>query len=139
MDFKDMFQSKYRSILYSYLKESTEAALYQGQKFSRKAMEHQISPEEIINVHCTALKELFPDLPQEVFASCDFLLEVMMDYGLAYQEHQSLRDQQLEIRSEIEIAASVQDNLLETKIPQIDVLDIGAISIPAKQMNGDYY
>jgi phosphoserine phosphatase RsbU/P len=139
MDFKDMFESKYRSILYSYLKESTEAALYQGQKFSRKAMEHQISPEEIINVHCTALKELFPDLPQEVFASLDFLLEVMMDYGLAYQEHQSLRDQQLEIRSEIEIAASVQDNLLETKIPQIDALDIGAISIPAKQMNGDYY
>lgn len=139
MEFKDLFESTYRGILSSYLKESTEAALYQGQKLSRKAIEDQISPEEIINVHCSALKNLFPDLPQQVLSSFDFLLEVMMDYGLAYQEHQSLRDQQLEIRSEIEIAASVQDNLLETQIPQIDELDIGAISIPAKQMNGDYY
>jgi sigma-B regulation protein RsbU (phosphoserine phosphatase) len=43
------------------------------------------------------------------------------------------------MKSEIEIAASVQDNLLETEIPQIDDLDIGAISVPAKQMNGDFY
>lgn len=62
-----------------------------------------------------------------------------MGYGLAYQEHQSLRDQQLEIRSEIQIAANVQQTLLETSVPTIDSLDIGAISVPAKQMNGDYH
>lgn len=139
MEFKDTLESRYRGILRSYLKESTEIALYRGQKFSRNAIEHQISPEEIINLHCKVMKDLFPDIPQEVLASFDFLLEVMMDYGLAYQEHQSLRDQQFEIRAEMEIAASVQDNLLETQIPQIEALDIGAISIPAKQMNGDYY
>ena len=139
MEFKDVLESRYRGILRSYLKESTEAALYQGQKFSRNAIENQISPEEIINLHCKVMKDLVPDIPKEVLTSFEFLLEVMMDYGLAYQEHQSLRDQQFEIRAEMEIAASVQDNLLETEIPQIEALDIGAISIPAKQMNGDYY
>jgi phosphoserine phosphatase RsbU/P len=139
MDVTDVFESKYREILLSYLKESTEAALYQGQKFSRKAIEQQISPEEVIHAHCIAMKDLFPDLPKEVLSSFDFLLEVMMDYGLAYQEHQSLRNQQFEIKSEIEIAASVQDTLLETAVPELEEVDIGAISIPAKQMNGDYY
>jgi phosphoserine phosphatase RsbU/P len=139
MDFKAILESSYREILRSYLKEASETALYQGQRFSRKSIENQISPEEIVSIHCKVLKDLFPDIQKEVLASFDFLIEFMMDYGLAYQEHQSLRDQQLEIKSEIQIAASIQENLLETPIPQIDDLDIGATSIPSKQMNGDYY
>jgi phosphoserine phosphatase RsbU/P len=139
MEFQDILESRYRGLLRRYLKESTEIALYQGQKFTRNAIEHQISPEEIINIHCKVMKDLFPEIPQEVLLSFDFLLEVMMGYGLAYHEHQSLRGKQSELRAEMEIAASVQGNLLETEIPQIKALDIGVISIPAKQMNGDYY
>jgi phosphoserine phosphatase RsbU/P len=139
MDYRDFLETKYSELLRNYLNEQTETALYQGQKFSRKTIEHQIPPEEIISTHRKVLQELFPDIQQEVLSSLDFLLEVMMGYGLAYQEHQSLRDQQLEIRSEIQIAANVQQTLLETSIPAIDSLDIGAISVPAKQMNGDYH
>jgi phosphoserine phosphatase RsbU/P len=139
MNFRERLEPRYRAILENYLTKSTEVALYQGHRFSRQAIEQQISPEEIINVHRTALKDLLPDLPNEVLASFDFLLEVMMDYGLAYQEHQSLRDKQFEIKSEIEVAVSLQDTLLETQIPQTEAVDIGAISVPAKQMNGDYY
>ncbi|MED4400584.1 PP2C family protein-serine/threonine phosphatase [Metabacillus fastidiosus] len=139
MDFKDSLESDYREILRSYLKESNEIALYRGQKFSRESIKQQISPEEIISLHCRVLQDLFPDIQKEVLSSFDFLLEVMMDYGLAYQEHQSLRDRQLEIKSEIQIAANVQETLLETKIPQVKHLDIGAISVPAKQINGDYH
>ncbi|MEY2194136.1 PP2C family protein-serine/threonine phosphatase [Neobacillus sp. BF23-41] len=135
----EIFKSRYRHLLRSYLKESSEKALYQAQLFSRKSILQQISPEEIVSLHSEALKEIFPDIQKEVLLSFDFLLEVMIDYGLAYQEHQCMRDQQLEIKSEIEIAASIQENLLETSIPQMDDLDIGATSIPAKQMNGDFY
>ena len=135
----EIFKSRYLHLLRSYLKESSEKALYQAQLFSRKSILQQISPEEIISLHSEALKEIFPDIQEEVLLSFDFLLEVMVDYGLAYQEHQSMRDQQLEIKTEIEIAASIQENLLETSIPQMDDLDIGATSIPAKQMNGDFY
>src|SRR6478672_7989709 len=139
MDFKAILESSYRELLRSYLEESSETALYQGQRFSRKSIEHQVSPEEIISIHCKVLKELFPAIPKEILSSFDFLIEFMMDYGLAYQEHQSLREQQFEMKSELEIAATIQENLLETPIPKHDDLDIGAISIPAKEMNGDYY
>ncbi|WP_226530326.1 PP2C family protein-serine/threonine phosphatase [Metabacillus niabensis] len=139
MDYRDVLEPKYRELLRNYLNEQTETALYQGQKFSRKTIEHQIPPEEIISTHRKVLQELFPNIQKDVLASLDFLLEVMMGYGLAYQEHQSLRDQQLEIRSEIQIAANVQQTLLETTVPCIHSLDIGAISVPAKQMNGDYH
>lgn len=139
MDFKAILESSYRELLQRYLEDSSETALYQGQMFSRKSLEHQISPEEIISMHYRVLKDLFPDIPQEVLSSFDFLIEFMMDYGLAYQEHQSLRNQQSEIKAEIQIAASLQESLLETQIPEHDEMDIGAISVPAKQMNGDYY
>ncbi|MGG1679212.1 PP2C family protein-serine/threonine phosphatase [Neobacillus sp. NRS-1170] len=139
MDFKAILESSYREILNRYLEDSSETALYQGQMFSRKSIEQFISPEEIIGIHCKVLHEIFPDMPKEVLSSFDFLIQFMMDYGLAYQEHQSLRDKQLEIKSEIQIAASIQETLLETPIPQNEDLDIGAISIPAKQMNGDYH
>jgi len=139
MDFKLILESSYREILRRYIEESSEAALYQGQMFSRKSIKQQIPPEEIIAIHCKVLKDFFPDISREIVASFDFLIEFMMDYGLAYQEHQSLRDKQLEISSEIEIAASIQENLLETPIPNVEDVDIGAISIPAKKMNGDFY
>ncbi|WP_175638012.1 PP2C family protein-serine/threonine phosphatase [Metabacillus schmidteae] len=139
MDYRDVLEPRYRELLRNFLNEQTETALYQGQKFSRKTIEHQIPPEEIISTHRKVLQELFPDIQKDVLSSLDFLLEVMIGYGLAYQEHQSLRDQQLEIRSEIQIAANVQQTLLETSVPTIQSLDIGAISVPAKHMNGDYH
>ncbi|BDG78752.1 MULTISPECIES: phosphoserine phosphatase RsbU [Bacillus] len=139
MDFREVIEQRYHQLLSRYIAELTETSLYQAQKFSRKTIEHQIPPEEIISIHRKVLKELYPSLPEDVFHSLDFLIEVMIGYGMAYQEHQTLRGIQQEIKSEIEIAANVQQTLLGTKIPEEEALDIGAISVPAKQMSGDYY
>ncbi|MDD9314251.1 PP2C family protein-serine/threonine phosphatase [Cytobacillus firmus] len=139
MDFREMMESKYRDILENYIKEQSEQALYQGQKFSRKSIEHKISPEEIISVHKNLIGELYPDLPEYVHHSFDILLEVMIGYGFAYREHQSLKHIQQELRTEMEIAANVQQTLLGTQVPSVEGLDIGAISVPAKHMNGDYF
>lgn len=139
MDFREIMTDKYREIIIEYLREQSETTLYKGQKFSRKSIEEQIPPEEIISIHKSLLLEFFPELPQSVVSSFDVLLEVMVGYGLAYQEHQSLRDKQMEYRSEIEIAANVQQTLLGTSVPTVKGLDIGALSVPAKHMNGDYY
>nr|WP_251034628.1 PP2C family protein-serine/threonine phosphatase [Pseudomonas sp. ISL-88] len=139
VDFREVIEQRYHQLLSRYIAELTETSLYQAQKFSRKTIEHQVPPEEIISIHRKVVKELYPDLPEDVFHSLDFLIEVMIGYGMAYQEHQSLRDIQQELRSEIEIAANVQQTLLGTKIPDEEELDIGAISVPAKQMSGDYY
>ncbi|GGM34418.1 phosphoserine phosphatase RsbU [Paraliobacillus quinghaiensis] len=129
----------YRSLLKEYLLTKNETALYQAEQFSKLSMQHNISPEEIIHVHIEALKELYPDLTQEVNDSLNFLLEAMISYGLAYQEFQTLREKQSELQSEISVAASMQQTLLSTVKPEIKGLDIGAISVPANQMSGDYY
>ncbi|MFJ5625493.1 PP2C family protein-serine/threonine phosphatase [Peribacillus loiseleuriae] len=139
MAYRENMKNKYREALSTYLRDQTEQALYQGQKISKKSIEHNIAPEEIINIHKNILMDVYPDTPGEVLDSLDFLLEVMMGYGFAYREHQSLRHIQQELKTEIEIAANVQSTLLETTIPNVDGLEIGALSVPARQMSGDYY
>ncbi|KKK35979.1 phosphoserine phosphatase [Mesobacillus campisalis] len=139
MDFREMMESQYRELLENYSKEQSEQALYSSQKLSRKIIENKVSPEEIISLHKSLLIEMHPEVPDYVLHSFDVLLEIMIAFGLAYREHQSLRHKQEELRSEMEIAANVQQTLLGTKVPEIEGLDIGAISIPAKHMNGDYF
>ncbi|RTR28495.1 phosphoserine phosphatase [Robertmurraya yapensis] len=139
MPFREAMEAKYRDILAKYIEEQKESTLYLAQKFSRKSIENQVTPEEIISLHKMILQEMYPEMPTYVTHSFDLLLEIMLGYGFAYREHQSLRHQQKELRSEIEIAANVQHTLLDTEIPVVEGLDIGAISVPARLMNGDYY
>ncbi|WP_046179985.1 SpoIIE family protein phosphatase [Domibacillus tundrae] len=139
MNFRDTMLDEYKEILKTYINDQTEQSLYMSQKFSRKSIEFKISPEEMISLHKTSIMELEPELPESLLLSLDILLEVMMSYGLAYREHQSLRMIQRELINEIEVAASMQQTLLGTQIPRIPSMDIGAISVPAKQMSGDYY
>ncbi|QTM98131.1 SpoIIE family protein phosphatase [Sediminibacillus dalangtanensis] len=131
--------SNYRDLLKQYIRTQDETALYQAEQFSKLSMQQNISPEEIINVHIQALQDLYPELPEGIESSMNFLLEAMISYGLAYQEFQSLREQQLALKSEISVAASMQQTLLTTVKPEVEGLEIGAISIPANQMNGDYH
>lgn len=135
----EKMQDVYKKILSSYIESQTEEVLYQGQELSRKMLTDNISPEELISVHKKILEEVCPNVSKDVLHSLDFLLEVMIGYGIAYREHQNLRHRQREIQSEIEIAANVQQTLLETKVPNIPSVEIGAINVPAKHMSGDYY
>ncbi|SDH80976.1 sigma-B regulation protein RsbU (phosphoserine phosphatase) [Alteribacillus persepolensis] len=134
-----LMQEQYTKILKKYLEEKNETGLYHAQQFSKKVLENQISPEEVVSLHLDALEKYFPDLPQGVFDSFEFLLEVMMGYGMAYREHQSLRDKQKELETEINVAASMQQTFLPKEIPSVDALDVGVISVPASKMSGDYY
>ncbi|MFD2680830.1 PP2C family protein-serine/threonine phosphatase [Bacillus seohaeanensis] len=139
MSFRELMDSRYKEILETYIKKQEEQALYLGQKFSRKTIEHHVSPEEIISLHKSAILEMEPELSEKVLNSFDILLEVMIGYGFAYREHQSLRSKQQELNNEIDIASNMQQTLLGTKIPETEELDIGAISVPARKMNGDYH
>ncbi|WP_186576330.1 PP2C family protein-serine/threonine phosphatase [Aquibacillus kalidii] len=139
MDTLKLDLENYRELLKQYIETQDESSLYQVEQFSKMSMQQKISPEEIVNAHIHALRKLYPELPAEVNTSFDFLLESMISYGLAYQEFQALREKQLELKSEISVAASMQQTLLSTVRPQVKGLDIGAVSVPANQMNGDYY
>lgn len=132
------FKRQYKGILESYILRQTERNLYEGQNFSRQLIQKNISPEEVISIHKASLEEILSDVPEEVWHSFDLLIEVMIRYGLALKEHQTLIQKQQNIQMEMELAANVQQTLLKTKVPTVCDLDIGIISVPAKEMNGDY-
>ncbi|MGM8216630.1 PP2C family protein-serine/threonine phosphatase [Bacillaceae bacterium W0354] len=129
----------YKNLLLKYIQTKDEAILYQAEQFSKSSIKNNISPDEIVNIHYQAILELFPNLDKGIKDSFHFLIETMIAYGLAHQEYQVLREKQIELRSEIEIAANMQNTLLRTTIPDYKSLDIGAKSVAAKIMNGDYY
>ncbi len=136
---RDQWFDKYQDLLEEYMENRDETNLYKGQQLSRYMLERNMSPEETISLHIDVLNHLEPNMDPKIRASFDFLLEVMIGYGFAYREHQSLRTKQQQLESEIEIAANVQQSLLVGEIPDYDPLEIGVISKPAKKMSGDYY
>ncbi|MDQ0208566.1 PP2C family protein-serine/threonine phosphatase [Alkalicoccobacillus murimartini] len=132
-------ETSYKKILQSYLDTGSEQVLYEAQQFTRTLLEHQTSPEELVSLHRSIMDQLYPDLPEDIQASFDFLLEAMMGYGMAYREHQILRDRQQELEAEIDVAAKMQQTLLPREELSVEGLDVGVVSVPAKKMSGDYY
>ncbi|WP_342526327.1 PP2C family protein-serine/threonine phosphatase [Chryseomicrobium sp. FSL W7-1435] len=131
-------ERQYKAILRNYLEQQNELNLYEGQTFSKQLIQKNISPEEMIGIHRAALEEVVADIPDTIDHSFDLLIEVMVRYGLALHEHQNLIQKQENFRIEMDLAANVQKTLLKTTVPYIEGLDIGMLSVPAREMNGDY-
>ena len=131
-------QIQYKKILADYLKNQTERNLYIGQNFIRQLIQKKVTPEEVISIHKHAVEQIYPDITSEILNSFDFLIEIMVHFGLTVQEHQSLLVQQEELRIEMNVATKIQSMLLKTAIPTVNELDIGMVSIPIRKMNGDY-
>src|SRR5699024_4087614 len=71
--------------------------------------------------------------------SMQFLLEALIAYRKGHEQYTKLKEESQELKAEMEVAASMQQTLLTHDIPSISGLDIGAITVPYKQLNGDYY
>src|SRR5699024_2131835 len=111
---------EYKDLLASYLESQGEQSLYGVELVSKAFIKNNILPEEIINLHIRALKELYPNLFKDFEHSMDFLLEAMISYGLAHQEIQILKEEQMELKSEISVAAEMQQTLLKTNKTEIE-------------------
>lgn len=129
----------YKALLKDYIETLDEGSLYGVEQISKLFIQDNIPPDEIVNIHNQALMELRPELSKDVQHAMHFLLGTMISYGLAHREIEALRESQYKLKSEISVAASMQETFLATTKPQIDNLDIGVISVPAEQMNGDYH
>lgn len=129
----------YKDLLKRYIESQDEKSLYGVEQVSKAFIQKNILPEEIVNVHMRAMEDIYPDLSESYRRSLNFLLEAMISYGLAHQEFQMLREKQVEIKSEMAVAANMQNTLLRSSIPEIDGLDIGIKSEPANDLNGDYH
>lgn len=134
-------KNQYMSLLGQYLKYQTERNLYLGQNFSRKLVQKNITPEEVISIHKESLEEIYSgsdNFTEDMRNALDFLTEFMIQYGLALGKQKNLLKKQEEMDHELELAANVQKTMLKTTIPEIEGLSLGSVSIPARKMNGDY-
>ncbi|SEN38956.1 PP2C family protein-serine/threonine phosphatase [Lihuaxuella thermophila] len=132
-------QKQYERLLASYIRDPREDHLYSAQQLSKWIMEQRIPPEELVNFHISTVKKLLPDLPPQLKHSFDLLIEVMIGYGVAYQETEKLVNRQRELENEIDVAARMQQTLLPENPPPLPGTEIGVISVAANRMSGDYY
>ncbi|WP_241254604.1 PP2C family protein-serine/threonine phosphatase [Brevibacillus sp. SYP-B805] len=131
-------QAQYKEILQAYLEGRGETQLYLAQQLGKWFLKQNVAPEEIIDMHLHTMEEMV-DMPEPVRESFQLLTEVMIEYGNTYREHRSLRSRQKQLESEIEVAVTMQQTLLSEKVPSLEGVDIGLVSVPAKKMSGDYY
>jgi sigma-B regulation protein RsbU (phosphoserine phosphatase) len=131
-------KERYIRILQAYLDGKGEDQLYVAQQLSKWLLASNVSPEEVVDIHVRALEDCgeLPDFIRETF---HILTEVMIEYGSAYRALSSLRSKQQQLESEIEVAAAMQQTLLPQQLPALPGVEIGLVSVPAKQMGGDYY
>jgi sigma-B regulation protein RsbU (phosphoserine phosphatase) len=129
----------YQDLLRQYLDTDNHCFLHEAKAMSVSFVSRNIFPEEIVRIHKHAIDSLYGEKENDYKRSLEFLLEALMAYREAHVEYDRLRLEQLELKSEIQVAANMQKNLLRTSIPTMEGADIGAMSIPYHQMNGDYF
>lgn len=86
----------YAEILEEYLRTRSEGALYRASILSHVCIEQALGPEDIVGLHTEALQRLQANFTyrQQARAAGDghqFLLEVMISYGIQYREYLDLR------------------------------------------------
>jgi len=77
----------------------------------------------------------FPEADERLLSSFANQAAVSLENARLYKE--SLEKERME--RELELAATIQRNLLPHKTPEIEGCDISALSIPCRQVGGDYY
>jgi signal transduction histidine kinase len=89
----------YRAILSEYLRTHSEAALYRVSILSQSLVSSGLGPEDIVALHCESLDRALEGLGYREQArgmsdAQQFLLEVMIAYGVQYKEYLELRLQE---------------------------------------------
>src|SRR5699024_867242 len=126
---------EYVTLLERILETKETYYLEKAKEMSASFADRNIQAEEIVRMHKNALESLMNEERTEYKHSLDFLLESMIAYREALDEYKALELEQWELKSEIQIAANMQQTLLRTKKPVIEGVDIGALSVPHHQMN----
>lgn len=109
---------RYGEALDEFIRTGGEAALYQASLLSRSFVEQGIGPEEIIALHVEALAAATADLSdrEQARAATDglqFLLEVMITYGVQHKQYLELRLRELASSeaSKAEVIAAIAHEL----------------------------
>jgi signal transduction histidine kinase len=104
---------RYGEVLAEYLQTRGERQLFEASLLSNRFVEAGVGPDEIIALHVEALDQAlqgtsFREQARAIGDSHQFLLDVMIAYGLKYREYFEMKKQ------EGERAAEARDELLAT-------------------------
>jgi signal transduction histidine kinase len=109
---------RYAAALADYLKTQREAALYEASLLSQLFVEQRAGPEEIVALHFESLDQLLRNLSyrehtRAVSDAHQFLLEVMIAYGVTYREYldMKVREHERDALAREEILSSIAHEL----------------------------
>ncbi len=105
--------SQYEEVLAGYLRSRSEGALYRASLLSQLCVNENLGPEDILALHVESLDRLVAHLPlpKRIRAHSDahqFLLEVMITYGVQYRHYLELRLGERTRLAETETALALQ-------------------------------
>lgn len=134
-----VYSEKYGELLAQYLDKKTLTNLIKTKEMSMEFVDQNLYPEEIVQIHLQAVESNLGELNEDHKHALSFLIEAFKAYREAQDEYKKIKEEQSELKSEIQVAANMQKTLLRTEVPGIPGVEIGAISVPYHQMNGDYF
>src|SRR5699024_8953699 len=129
----------YQQLLLEYVNTSNDDILSNCQTYSNEAIEDNVSPEEIVQLHLEIIRDQNDLTKQQIVSSFDVLIEVIIGYGFTYRDYKKLLNKIKIHDKEMDVASSLQQTMLKPQIPQFDSIQIGAISVPAGKVSGDYF
>lgn len=132
-------KQQYQQLLMEYVNTSDDQILSECQTYSIDAIEEDVSPEEIVQLHLEIINSDQSLSKSHIVRSFDVLLEVIIGYGFTYRDYKKLLNKIKIHDKEMEVASSLQQTMLKPQIPQFDSIQIGAISVPANKVSGDYF
>ena len=140
MTYVDELANEYKDIMSKYLfDQKQDEALEMCHTFSDKVIQIDTSPEEIVTLHMDLLDDLQVTDGVKIRASLHIVQEVLIAFGFTYRDYKAMLAK-IEVHDkELDVASSLQETMLKTTIPVLDSLEIGAISVPASKVSGDYF
>src|SRR5699024_3714755 len=127
-------------IINDYIKFGNEDQLAaKAHDFSEKAIDLDISPDEMVALHIELISAIPLTSYEDIKDSLNVLQEIMIRFGFTYKDYKAMLNNMERHDQEMDVASSLQETMLKTEIPAIENVEIGAISVPARKVSGDYF
>lgn len=140
MTYIDDLVDEYKMLINDYITSKNEDLLAStAHDFSERAIDMDISPDEMVALHLELINAIPLSKYEDVIASLAVLQEIMIRFGFTYKDYKAMLNKMEQHDQEMDVAASLQETMLKTTIPSIDNVELGAISVPARKVSGDYF
>jgi len=126
-------QAQYTEALRNYIETRSESALFAISKFSKEFLSEDIGPDQVTEIHSSALGKVIGGLTHDealsaFHRSTEPLLELMMNYAMAYQGYVEQHKKKL---AEYEMGGQFKD--LE-KLASVGLLSLGMMNETSNQL-----